>query len=111
LAAAGYLEQFSRLRDGDRFWYERDPAFTAAEIDDLRNTRLSDVIRRNAGVTTLQANVFFAVPEGGTLGLLIGATALPAWRRRKRRAATVPGDRQPEFTSAKRTRRSRQFLC
>jgi hypothetical protein len=32
LAAAGLREQFTRLRDGDRFWYENDPDFTADEI-------------------------------------------------------------------------------
>ena len=41
-------EQFEALRDGDRFWYERDlPRRTVAEI---RATRLSDVIRRNTSI-------------------------------------------------------------
>jgi peroxidase len=59
LAAAGLAEQFVRLRDGDRFWYETDPAFTAEEVLSLQNTRLSDIIRRNTGLTNLQDNVFF----------------------------------------------------
>ena len=50
------------LRDADRFWYERDPGFTPAELDTLLNTRLSDVIMRNTDLTNLQPNVFF-VPE------------------------------------------------
>jgi hypothetical protein len=59
LAAAGLTDQFVRLRDGDRFWYENDPAFTAEEVLSLQNTRLSDIIRRNTGLTNLQDNVFF----------------------------------------------------
>jgi hypothetical protein len=67
LAAAGLAEQFVRLRDGDRFWYENDPAFTAEEVLSLRNTRLSDIIGRNTGITTLQDNVFF-VPSAPPAG-------------------------------------------
>lgn len=50
-------EQFRRLRDGDRFWYET--AFTGRELQELRSTRLSDVIRRNTNLRNLQDNVFF----------------------------------------------------
>jgi peroxidase len=51
------VRQFSDLRDGDRFWYERDlPEPVAAEI---RDTRLSDIIRRNTSIgSELQTNVF-----------------------------------------------------
>lgn len=52
-------DQFLRLRDGDRFWYENDPAFSKAEIAKLKKTRLSDVIIRNTGIKKLQKNVFF----------------------------------------------------
>ena len=40
--------QFVALRDGDRFWYER--VLTAAEREEVKNTRLSDIIRRNTGI-------------------------------------------------------------
>ena len=44
------LEQFSRLRDGDRLYYEGDDAgFSAMEIEWVKRQRLADVIRRNAG--------------------------------------------------------------
>jgi hypothetical protein len=36
LVAAGYRLQFERLRDGDRFWYEHDPDFTADELAELK---------------------------------------------------------------------------
>lgn len=50
-------DQFARLRDGDRFWFER--AFSGKDLADLRRTTLADVIRRNTELTNLQANVFF----------------------------------------------------
>lgn len=56
-------DQFERLRDGDRFWYENDPALSQAERDELKDTSLADVIMRNTGITDLQDNVFFASSE------------------------------------------------
>ncbi len=50
-------DQFSRLRDGDRFWYQR--VFTGAERTMLEHTTLADVIRRNTTVSNLQDSVFF----------------------------------------------------
>ena len=55
--------QFQALRDGDRYYYENDPAFTATEIDELKNTTLSQVILRNTSIETLQEDVFIAVPR------------------------------------------------
>lgn len=56
-----WVDQFTRLRDGDRFWYENDPFFSAGEVAAIRNTRLSDIIARNSGAQ-MQENVFY-VPE------------------------------------------------
>ncbi|MDP3937074.1 MAG: peroxidase family protein [Deltaproteobacteria bacterium] len=50
-------EQFERLRDGDRFWYEN--SFSKSEISRLEKTRLSDIIRRNTGIGgEIQKDVF-----------------------------------------------------
>jgi peroxidase len=49
--------QFERLRDGDRFWYQR--VFSGTTLQQLSSTRLADVIRRNTGLTNLQQNTFF----------------------------------------------------
>jgi hypothetical protein len=84
LVAAGYRVQFDRLRDGDRFWYEHDPDFTADEVTALRSTTLADIILRNTGVANLQSSVFFVVPEPHTW-LLILVAALFALANRSDR--------------------------
>jgi hypothetical protein len=61
-------DQFARLRDGDRFWYERD--LSRAELGTVQNTTLADIIARNTTTTNLQANVFFFSP--GVSGRLFG---------------------------------------
>src|SRR5262249_52269992 len=49
--------QFERLRDGDRFWYQR--AFSGQQLSQIEHTTLADIIERNTGVRGLQDNVFF----------------------------------------------------
>ena len=50
-------DQFQRLRDGDRFWYQRE--FSGRQLDQINNTTLADIIARNTTTTNMQANVFF----------------------------------------------------
>ena len=56
-------QQFTKLRDGDRFYYENDAEFTAQEKQDLRETLLSDIIKRNTTITNIQDDVFHAQPH------------------------------------------------
>ncbi|HVT91167.1 MAG TPA: peroxidase family protein [Tepidisphaeraceae bacterium] len=49
-------DQFTRLRDGDRFWYQR--SLSGADLRMVENTSLADVISRNTTTTNLQDNVF-----------------------------------------------------
>lgn len=59
-------DQFQRLRDGDRFWYER--VLTGADLRLVQKTTLADVIKRNTGLTNLQDDVFhFRVELAGTV--------------------------------------------
>ncbi|WP_207396275.1 peroxidase family protein [Bremerella alba] len=51
------VDQFTRLRDGDRFWYQN--VFTGRQLEAIEQTSLSDIIARNTDITTLQENVFF----------------------------------------------------
>ena len=57
-------EQFRRLRDGDRYWFERDPYFVAtpALLDELRATTLGDIIRRNTGIGADLPDAVFGDP-------------------------------------------------
>lgn len=55
------IDQFTRLRDADRFWYQR--TFSGKELKSLEQTTLADVIRRNSSLTNLQGNVFFFKAE------------------------------------------------
>jgi peroxidase len=60
------VDQFTRLRDGDGFWYQR--TFTGQTLQNIQNTTLADVIRRNTNLTNLQSNVFFfRVQVSGTV--------------------------------------------
>ena len=54
------IDQFKRLRDGDRFFYLNDTAL-AVLMPEIQSTTLSQVIARNTGAT-LQDNVFFVAP-------------------------------------------------
>jgi hypothetical protein len=49
--------QFERVRDADRFWYQQ--VFHGSQLQALQQTRLSDIIRRNTVITKIQDNVFF----------------------------------------------------
>lgn len=52
--------QFELLRDGDFYYYERDPYLDRRTRDDVSRTTLSDVIERNTSLTNLSNNVFEA---------------------------------------------------
>lgn len=58
-ADAVITDQFRRLRDGDRFWYE-NAGLDPQQVDTIRRTRLADLLQRNSGVIGLQREVFFA---------------------------------------------------
>ena len=51
------VDQFSRVRDGDRFWYQN--SLSEKMVRDIENTSMADIIRRNTELTKLQADVFF----------------------------------------------------
>jgi peroxidase len=50
-------DQFERLRDGDRFWYEN--VYSGRELHQLRNTHLADILQRNTTISNFQQDVFY----------------------------------------------------
>lgn len=52
------VDQFTRARNGDWYWYENDPQFSVDERRMLHSTTLAAVIERNTGLRNLPANVF-----------------------------------------------------
>ena len=66
LFAASFIEQLGRSRDGDRFWYENvfapaamtagDDGIREGELEELRATRLADLIQRNTGIAVAVAD-------------------------------------------------------
>lgn len=57
LLHAVLCDQFTRLRDGDRFWYENDPLLQGYQ-DLLHSITLAKIIRRNTTIENVPDNVF-----------------------------------------------------
>jgi hypothetical protein len=55
-------DQFSRLRAGDRFWYQN--TMSGPEVDMINHTKLSDIIKRNTSITNIQSNVMLYYEPG-----------------------------------------------
>ena len=67
------IDQFSRTRNGDRFFYLNDWEHLMILDPDLQETTLSTIIRLNSNLSNVQDNVFLvsSVPEPKTVGGLI----------------------------------------
>ena len=52
--------QFEKLRDGDYYFYLNDPYLPDETRNEVRNTTLSDVIKRNTDLTNFQSNAFLS---------------------------------------------------
>jgi len=57
------VNQFARLREGDRFYYEN--SLRGWQLDYVRRATLARVIKANTALTSIQPNAFFA-PAGGS---------------------------------------------
>ena len=69
------VDQFRRLREGDRHWFEHDPFFLAntALLAEVRATTLADIIRRNTTIGDELAERVF----GGPLPPVVSIGAAP----------------------------------
>jgi hypothetical protein len=64
-------DQFERLRDGDRLWYQN--TLSGSALAAAQNTTLADLIAANTNLTNLQEDVFFFTP--GTISGTVDATS------------------------------------
>lgn len=82
-STAIFFDQFTRLRDGDRFFYLNDDSLTPADLAFLGNITLADIISLNTGAE-LGGNIFFTqtIPAPGALALM-GIAAVGIRRRRR----------------------------
>lgn len=55
------VDQFTRLRDGDPYWSQGREGMPAWEMEELWNTKLSDIFLRNTDIGKLQTDVFIAM--------------------------------------------------
>ena len=70
--ATALIDQFARLRDGDRFFYLNDNYLHTRNIEaviDLNDVTLAHIIKLNTAIDELPHNAF-SVPEPLTLYLL-----------------------------------------
>ena len=73
-------DQFVRIRDGDRFWYENG-MFEDGWMKYIEASTLSEIITRNTTITFMRANVF-SVSAPDVLALLaLGVAAFGARSR------------------------------
>ncbi len=93
LLATALADQFTRLRDGDRFFYAVDPGLDPGDlagIIDLGDVNLARIVMDNTSIMGLQADVFHVVPEPATAALAATGGLLllgRVFRRRRSRQA------------------------
>lgn len=57
-------DQFQRLRDGDRFWYQKPGVFSKSQLAELESTTLADIIVRNTKIKRSEiGDSVFKLPE------------------------------------------------
>nr|XP_005992326.1 PREDICTED: myeloperoxidase-like [Latimeria chalumnae] len=74
--------QFQKLRDGDRYWWEKEGEFTKSQHDALQQTSLSRIICDNTWIDTVPRETFTyrPYPQGFVLCDQIPVVGLQAWK-------------------------------
>ncbi|XP_036390591.1 eosinophil peroxidase [Megalops cyprinoides] len=99
-------KQFRALRDGDRFWWEKDGVFSDAQRAQLRKVSLSRIICDNTHITHVPADPFSRTTQAAYMlpctHPLIPHLNLSAWRER---------DTDPKCGSVPRLKSGFSLLC
>ncbi|KAJ8286120.1 hypothetical protein GJAV_G00034770 [Gymnothorax javanicus] len=64
LFACIIARQFQKIRQGDRFWWEKEGVFTSYQRASLARTNLARIICDNSGITDVPINPFLFRPRG-----------------------------------------------
>ncbi|XP_007956197.1 eosinophil peroxidase [Orycteropus afer afer] len=82
LLACIFEKQFRKVRDGDRFWWQKRGVFTKRQRRALKRVSLSRIVCDNTGITTVSRNIFKAniYPRGFVRCSRIPRLNLSAWR-------------------------------
>ncbi|XP_059477617.1 peroxidasin isoform X1 [Neocloeon triangulifer] len=64
------VDQFRRLRDGDRFWYEDPAVFTPAQLTQLRQSSLAAVLCNNGDAIDRMTKDVFLLPSKQRSGIM-----------------------------------------
>jgi len=74
-------DQFERVRDGDRFWYQNRDDLSTFQKNMIENTLLSDIIMRDTKIDSMQKDAFLSVDrttfDGDGGGQAVGGTLVP----------------------------------
>jgi len=76
------VDQFSRLRAGDRFFYLNDADLSASDQSLINSTTLAMILRRNTGIGLVPDNVFVVPTPAGAFLFVMGGLGLATRRRR-----------------------------
>ncbi|XP_006924932.1 eosinophil peroxidase [Pteropus alecto] len=82
LLACIFENQFTRARNGDRFWWQKWGVFTKRQRRALKRISLSRIVCDNTGITTVSRDIFMAntYPQGFVNCSCIPRLDLSAWR-------------------------------
>ena len=78
-----FLDQFTRLRDGDRFFYENKGVFKSLELREIKKTSLAKIMCDNLkGMVSVQRDVFeaFDIPDFRVSCERIKGPNIAVWR-------------------------------
>ncbi|XP_023262245.1 eosinophil peroxidase-like [Seriola lalandi dorsalis] len=94
LFACLIANQFQKIRQGDRLWYENPGVFTPRQRSALSSVRLSKIICDNTGITSVPLDAFSVITNRNRLVRCnaIRSLDLSAWRERPCSENSGPGD-------------------